>query len=181
MATVSDGLKHTVWNLVETAEGDDLASRLVDVFIVSLIVLSTILTVLDSIPGLFDSFNRWLFAFDYFVIAVFTVEYVVRIWSCTADPRYAHPIRGRLRYATSPLALVDLVAILPSYTPWFLPRGLLFRRMVRLIRLLRLFQVGRYSDTPLLVLTALMRRKAELLSALFALSLLLISAAGLLY
>lgn len=112
---------------------------------------------------------------------MFTAEYVLRLWSCTADPRFAQPVRGRLRYAVTPLALVDLVAIVPFYLPWFLPRGLLFLRILRLVRLLRLYKFGRYWDAPALVLRAMRRRRAELLAATFVLLLLLTTMASLLY
>jgi voltage-gated potassium channel len=173
--------KQRVWQLIETAEGDDLPSRVVDLFIIALIALSTAVVVLDSVPGLLSPFQSAVRAFEYFVLATFSVEYLVRLWACTADPRYSSPVRGRLHYATTPLALVDLAAILPFYLPWFLPRGLLFLRVLRLVRLLRLFKVGRYSAAPRLVLRALRRRSAELLAALFVLFLLLVSMASLLY
>ena len=34
-------------------------------------------------------------------VIIFTVEYALRVWSCTQDPsggKYAHPVFGRLRF-----------------------------------------------------------------------------------
>lgn len=176
-----ESVKRRVWQLIETAEGEDPFSRAVDVFIVSLIVVSTLIAILDSVPGLLSGLSGPVRAVEWFVVAVFSVEYVLRLWSCTADPRYQHPLRGRFRYASTPLALVDLFAIVPFYLPWFLPRGLLFLRMLRLVRLLRLYKFGRYWDAPALVLRAMRRRRAELFAATFVLLLLLVTMASLLY
>ena len=76
-------------------------------------------------------------------MAVFTVEYLLRVWSATADPRYAHPVTGRLRFMLTPGALVDLVAIVPAYLPTAL--DLRFARIVRLGRMMRILKIGRYS------------------------------------
>lgn len=174
-------LKARVWELVETAEGDDLPSRLIDVFILALIVLSVVLLILDSVPGMLAPYAPAIRAFELFVIVVFTVEYLLRLWSCTADPNYNSPVRGRIRFALTPLALVDLAAIGPFYVPWLFPSGLLVLRVLRLVRLLRLYKVGRYAEAPRLVIRAFNRRRAELLAAVFVLFLLLISMGSLLY
>ena len=50
--------------------------------------------------------------FEVVSIVVFTVEYVARVWSASSlnYPRYKHPLWARLRYAASPLAVIDLLA-----------------------------------------------------------------------
>lgn len=174
-------LKRRVWELVETAEGDDLASRLVDLFIISLIVANVMVVILDSVPGLVSPWRDMVRRFELFSVFVFTVEYLLRVWSSTSEPQFAHPVWGRLRFATTPLALVDFVAIAPFYLPWILPSGLLFLRVLRLVRLLRVYKFGRYSEAPRLVVRAVRRRRAELLAAVFVLLLLLVSMASLLY
>jgi voltage-gated potassium channel len=173
--------KQRVWELVETAEGEDLPSRLIDVFIIALIITNVAVVILDSVPGLLAAYSSELRVFELFSVAVFTVEYLLRLWSCTADPEFRRPVKGRVRFATTPLAVVDFVAIAPFYLPWLLPSGLLVLRVLRLVRLMRLFKVGRYSEAPRLVIRAFRRRRAELLAAVFVLFLLLLSMASLLY
>lgn len=174
-------LKQRVWELVETAEGDDTASRFVDLFIISLIVVNVAVVILDSVPGLLSPWRDLVRGFELFSVAVFSIEYLLRVWSSTSEPEFAHPIYGRLRFATTPLAIVDFVAVAPFYLPWVFPSGLLVLRVLRLVRLLRLYKFGRYSQAPRLVMRALQRRRAELLAAVFVLFLLLVSMASLLY
>jgi len=73
-------------------------------------------------------------------VAIFTVEYVARLWCIVEAPRYRglSPSMARLRYALSPLAVVDLVAILPFYLSFLVSVDLRFLRVLRLLRLLKL-------------------------------------------
>ena len=103
--------------------------------------------------------NRTAFAvFEPFSIAVFSVEYVLRLWSCTTNPRYAHPVRGRLRFLLSPLGLIDLLAILPFFMPFF-GIDLRFVRTVRLLRIFRIVKLVRYSRALRLLGNVVMDRK----------------------
>jgi hypothetical protein len=91
---------------------------------------------------------------------IFTFEYLLRLWSCIADPRYTHPIWGRIRFALTPLALIDLIAILPFYLPLLLPIDLRFIRAFRLFRLLRVLKFSRYTES-IGVLGNVVRSKTE--------------------
>jgi len=173
--------RERVFKVLEMAEAGDTPSRAFDLFIISLIslnVLAVILGTVDSLAAKYGDFFRY---FEVFSVAVFTVEYVLRLWSCTSGPRYADPVKGRLRYAVSPLAMVDLLAILPFYLPMLIPIDLRFIRALRLFRLFRLFKMGRYS-TSLKVLGDVIRaKKEELLIMVFVVFLLLVIASSLMY
>jgi len=115
------------------------------------------------------------------IVAVFTVEYVLRLW--TADLHY--PEKGwffaRIRYVFSMSAIVDLLAILPSYLPYLLPEGMLGIRALRLIRLTRIFKVTQHSAT-LSAITAVIKDKAkDLLAVLFFMSLMVLFLSLLMY
>ena len=115
------------------------------------------------------------------IVAVFTVEYVLRLW--TADLR--HPEKGwffaRIRYVFSVSAIVDLLAILPSYLPYLLPEGMLGIRALRLIRLTRIFKVTQHSAT-LSAITAVIKDKAkDLLAVFFFMSLMVLFLSLLMY
>jgi voltage-gated potassium channel len=111
--------------------------------LVALIILNVAAVILESVDAIHQRFARAFDAFEWFSVAVFTVEYVLRVWSATADPRYARPVTGRLRFMLTPGALVDLVAIVPAYLPIAL--DLRFARIVRLGRMMRILKIGRYS------------------------------------
>ncbi|MCA9271572.1 MAG: ion transporter [Phycisphaerales bacterium] len=134
-----------------------------DIAIVSLILLSILAVVLESVDSIGERYRVWFAAFEVFAVSVFTIEYLLRVWSCTADPRYAHPVRGRLRFMASPLAIIDLLAILPFYLP-FVGVDLRSLRVFRLLRLLRLAKLGRYTRALGLIWRVMLRVRYELVS-----------------
>ncbi len=115
-------------------------------FIVVLIALNILAVMVDSIDSIWQQYSRILYGFEVVSVAIFTVEYLLRIWSCVEDEQWKHPVIGRLKYATSPMVLIDLVAILPFYFPLVFHIDLRFIRAVRLTRIFRVLKLGRHSD-----------------------------------
>lgn len=152
-------VRRRVWELVEIARPGDRESRLVDVAIRGLIALNVVVVIVETVPEVGEAAGRWLLAFDLFSLVVFSIEYLLRVWSCTEDPRYAHPILGRARFAVTPLALVDLAAVLPFWLP-VLGVDLRVLRGIRLFRLFRIFKLARYSRS-LRAFGRVFRSKAE--------------------
>ena len=114
-------------------------------------------------------------------VTIFTIEYLLRIWSCTADPRYSHPIYGRARFVVTPMALLDLMAILPFYGQ-ILGLGSLDLRILRAVRLsARVARLARLSpgfDTLMRVARA---KRTELSIVIAMLLVLLLLASSLMY
>jgi len=152
--------RHRVHEIMEMAREGDITSRLFDIFIMSLIALNLIAVVLESVPSIDAKYGHLLHNFDLISLYIFTMEYVMRIWGCTADPRYKHPVWGRLRYAVTPMAMIDLLAILPFFIPMILAFDLREIRAVRLFRFFRVFKLVRYSQS-LHMLGAVLRDKRE--------------------
>ena len=50
---------------------------------------------------------------------VFTLEYILRLWTCNLKQEYSSPIMGRIRYMLTPAAFIDLVVVIPFYLPFF--------------------------------------------------------------
>ncbi len=146
-------IKQRINAILAPAEGGDLLSRAVDLFVLILILLDLTAFIIGSIPAVDAAYRAVFSEFEHFVLTVFGVEYALRVWTCTADPRFASPFRGRLRYMVSPMALIDLCAILPliallpsnELIGHFFPEELTALRSFRLMRLARLGKVARYS------------------------------------
>ena len=145
--------------------------------IILLSVGADILSTVESISVRWRSLLRFI---EIFSISVFTVEYALRLWVCVEDRagRYDHPVRGRLRYALTPLSITDLVAILPFYLALLLPQNLMILRMFRLVRVLKL---ARYSQTLTRFQIVLLNQGRALLAALTVMLVLLIVSSGLMY
>ena len=114
-----------------------------------LILLNILAMILESVKEIRDWTAGYFLWFEYFSVAIFSVEYSLRIWTSVEDPRYRRPLLGRLRFALTPLALVDLSAVLPFYLPFIRAdlRVLRMFRLVRIMRVMRVAKLGRYSES----------------------------------
>ncbi len=159
---------------------DGSLSQWVDVTIAGLIVLNVVGIALGTVDWIHARYADLLWGLEIVSVAVFTVEYVARLWSCTAEEAYSHPVFGRLRFARKPFLVVDLLAILPFYAG-ALVFDLRFLRALRLLRLFRIVKLARYSES-MRQLAAVAREKREDLVITFAATgVLLVVAASLMY
>ena len=118
--------------------------------------------ILESFKGIAESYAAVFKVFEYVSVAVFTLEYLLRIW--TADLLYPEAKHPRLKYMRSFMAIVDLAAILPFFIP-FISIDLRFLRMIRLLRLLRLLRIlklGRYFDALTIVVKVIKKSASQL-------------------
>jgi hypothetical protein len=140
-------LRERVYEVLEVAAPGDVFSRVLNLGIILLVVLNVLafgLSLLDRM----QPYQLYLDRFELISVAFFSVEYLLRLWSCPASPQYAHPLFGRLRFVLRPMMLVDLVAVLPFYLPFFIALDLRLLRLLRLARLVRLFKLARYLEQP---------------------------------
>lgn len=173
-------LRHFVWDLCEPDEAASALESRLHIGLLVLILLNVAAVVLGSVASIATQYGRWLDRFELFSVVVFSVEYLARLWSCTADARYAHPVWGRLKFACSPMALVDLAAVLPFYLA-FTQLDLRFVRAFRLMRLFRLAKAGRYSEASTVLLRVMRSKREEMFLSLGVLLTLTIVFATLMY
>ncbi len=155
-------LRKRLWEILELAVGGDRASRIFHAFILTLILLNTLAVVIESVRGIEEQYGHWLRWFDIVSVSIYTVEYGLRIWSCTADPRYHHAITGRIRFALKAMSVIDLLAILPFYIP-LIHADLRSLRVLRVLRILRVARLGRYLSSLELITNVLRAKKEELI------------------
>ncbi len=177
-------IKRRIFALVEPVSYED-PSRIkidwFDIFIIMLICLNVLAVILSSVERIEIKHGRFLYLFEVFSVIVFSIEYVLRIWSCTEMPRYRHPVWGRIRYALTPLLLIDLIAVLPFYIPFIIVVDLRFLRAFRLLRTFRLFKLGRYSESLRSIRNVIAAKKGELFVTIFLIFILLIISSSILY
>ena len=173
-------MREHIYSLLEgPAEGR--AELWVRLGIQVLIILNVAAVILETVGPIGSRYAEFFVQFELLSVALFTIEYAARLFSCTADPRYRSPVIGRLRFAATPLAVVDLLAILPAYLPLLVGIDLRAIRVLRLFRVFRILKLGRYSRAVQSLGRALVDRGAELGVLLFALLIILILASSLLY
>jgi voltage-gated potassium channel len=173
--------RQRVWRLLETVASDDAASRVVSGAIAGLILLNMVAVALGTVESLASQYYRMLWSFEVVSVAVFSVEYLLRLWSCTSSKAFHRPIAGRIRYALSPFALVDLLAVLPFYVPMLIPVDLRFLRAFRLLRILRVLKLGRHSDALRTLGSVLAHKRSELAVTVVVLAVLLFLSSSVMY
>lgn len=149
------------WEIITNARPGDRASLVFDVSLVVLILANVVAMIVESVASVERRAHGPFVWFEAASVAAFTVEYALRVWACAEDPRYADGWRGRARFAMTPLAVVDLLAVAPFYLP-FLGLDLRVVRVFRLLRLARLLKLGRYTTALHLLARVLARRREEL-------------------
>ena len=158
--------KQKVYKVIQPGTGNPAASRIFDRLITGLIFISVIIVFALTFE-LPNSVLRIFRVLETFASLTFTVEYLLRIW--TADCLYPkeHGLKARWLYVVSPLAIIDLLAILPFWLPMFLPSSMLGMRGLRLVRILRILKLNRYSDALSRIGSVVREKKSELVGSLF--------------
>ncbi|MEO7394152.1 MAG: ion transporter [Chitinophagaceae bacterium] len=158
--------------------GDKHWDKIINVFIIVLIILNVIAVIVETVASIHTKYKSFFDYFDLVSAIIFTIEYVMRVWSSNHEEKYKHSVWGRLKYMLSPGAIIDLVAILPFFLLLFFGLGIDLRevRMLRLLRVLRLFRLTAYTKSASIILNVFKKRMNELmLSFVLAIFLIIIS------
>lgn len=113
----------------------------VDKWLGILIVANLFSLMFEQVPAVFEPNKHWFHWFDIFSVAVFTVEYLLRLYMAPEDPEFNTKKHARLGFVTSPFAIIDFLAVAPFYLKAFIPIDLRVLRFLRLLRILKLFRV----------------------------------------
>lgn len=174
-------LRRKTFEFFEPGEGG-LLGRHVDVLIMALIagnVLAIALETVDAVTAVAGPVFSWLEAIS---VAIFAAEYVCRIWSAVEREGFDGAVRGRLRYASKPLLVIDLLAIAPVVLAAAGVRvDLRVLRAVRLVRIVRVLKLARYSTAMESLLAVFRDEREKLVLAVFANALLLVLASSAMY
>ncbi|MCL4864413.1 MAG: ion transporter [Gemmatimonadales bacterium] len=117
-------------------EADTPAGKLFDTILLVAIVASILVVVLESVATIRTQYGTALKVLEWVFTILFTVEYLLRLYS----------VRRPVRYATSFFGLVDVLAVIPTYLSVILPgaQSLLVVRILRLLRVFRVFKLAEY-------------------------------------
>lgn len=145
-------------------EADTPAGKTFDVWLLIFILLSTATVMLESVPSYHDNYLRWFVMLEWGFTIVFTLEYMLRLYS----------VRKPLHYATSFFGVIDLLAILPAYLSLLIAgtQYLVIVRLLRLLRIFRIFKLVQFTRESRIILTALRASRMKITVFLFTVLLL---------
>ncbi len=168
-------LKKKVFDILAISKERGSLSWYADIFIIALIIVNVAAILAQSVDRIYLPYKQYFYYFEVFSVVIFTVEYILRVWSANIDPKYKTPFWGNIRYALTPLAIIDFLAFFPFYLS-FVGIDLRILRMLRIFRIFRLFKAARYMGALSMMHRVIVKKKEELvISLLFTLFLLTIT------
>ena len=152
-----------------------------DLFIEALVILNVIAIVLESFEEVDRRFMLEFDIFEIFTVVIFSLEFLARVW--VSDVRYPAKFKWQAyrKFLLTPMAWVDLLAILPFFLPFLIQADLRHIRILRIMRLLRVFNLNKYSHSLRLINRIVIEKRQELTATLLLFFSVLIVSATLIY
>ena len=144
-ANKNNTFRQKLYALVNPTETSGRLHEIFDFFIIVWVIISVTAVILESIASVIYYVGVEFVIIDTVAVAIFSTEYLIRIYTCVENPKYQHWLNGRIASAKEPSNLIDLLAILPFFLESLLSH-LFDLRFLRVFRLMRLLKLMRYSD-----------------------------------
>ena len=173
-------IKKQIFDIIQIGNVSDTASRMFDIFITVVIAVSLVVTILSTYEEL-AGYKVALDVAETVTVVIFTIEYVLRIW--TSEFRYPKKSRAKaaLRFIFSAEGLIDLFTFLPFYLPIVFPAGAVAFRVFRVIRIFRLFKLNQRYDAFSIITDVLNEKKKQLFSSVVMILILMIASSLCMY
>ena len=176
-------MRQRIHEILEVGQSGDRISQAVDVVLILLIIGNVAVLVISTDQRIHDAVPGFFFWFEAVSFVIFLTEYVLRVWACTTEPRYARPVKGRLAFMIQPIMLADGIALLSFIfivaAPLDSDLNLVAVRALRLVG--RLARLGRYSPGLRALGLAIASRKNEMLAVVSVVAALLVLASSLMF
>ena len=176
-----NSVQRFVAGIFDRSKKPTMLSYGINFFLFSLIILNVVAVTLESITSVRTVWQEQLTAFELISVFIFTVEYLLRIWSAPENQDLAGETGSKKRkaYVFSFTGVIDLLAILP-----YLLQLIGFSadmRMLRVLRLARLLKISHYTSALEDLMSAIYSERKAFLAALYLLILALFLSSSLIY
>lgn len=173
-------IQKRVFEIIEKGKKNDKSSIIFDSFIMTLITLNVASVFIETF-NISSNFAYTLKIFEIVSISIFTIQYLLRLWTAPyLFPKCSY-IKPRIKYIFSFMALIDLFSILPFYLPFIFVIDLRVLRALRIFRLFRLLKFNRYTKSMQNVFIVMKMKYIELLSSVFIVIILMLISSALMY
>jgi voltage-gated potassium channel len=174
-------IKWRIYNVIRDDDENDLLSNIIDIIIVSSIFLNILLIILDTFSFFHGKHENILKRIELVLAIIFTIEYLIRIWTSVyiipAIPAY----KARLKYLLTFKGLIDIIALIPFYIALIFDTNFDFLKIIRLFRILSILKINRYTNSLSNVGKVIRNKSAQLISSMFVVSILIIFSSVLMY
>lgn len=173
--------KQQAYFALEDVRHGNTAARFFGVMLFVLIVSNAVLVFAETQPDIPAGVSAAFLAFGLASSVCFAGEYAARLWTADLVHPNMRPARARLRYALSPMGIIDLMAFAPGLLVLFVPVSASMLNAARIIRLLRLIKLSRYMRGLRSIARVFRKRRQEIVAAFMVLALLTVTASVLMY
>jgi voltage-gated potassium channel len=160
-----DRIKSRVQTILNATPVGDRTAIAIQSFLAIIILTNTITVVISTLPDLSFSFRHLLLSIITICLSIFTIEYILRLWSCTHSSTIRGMVTDRLRYATQIYMVIDLISIIPIIFPFVFLQDYSLLHVFRLLSIFKLVRYARNSEA-LKLLRRVIFRKREIISIL---------------
>ncbi len=165
-------IKKRVYEIICKDTDGDIASRIYDIFSISLIFLSVIMLIADTFT-IEGAGKTILHVSEYVVAILFTLEYIVRVWTSSIEYPDCDPDRAKMKYIFSFMALIDLLSIVPVFLTG-LDSTLATVKILKLFKILRLVKMSRYLSGINRFASAVASKKKQLMFSMSTIAMLMV-------
>lgn len=178
---MTNSTKTRIYEILESDNPDDKTAEAVNLFMQVLVVLNVTAVVLETVESIYAAHRALFHLFSDISVIIFSIEYILRLWSCDVDQKYSRPLMGRLRFALTPLSLIDLLVILPTYATLVFPTDHILLRSLRVLWTFRLLKLSRYSESLQTIMDVITAQKRELFMSFSAIGFFMVLSSTLIY
>jgi len=173
-------LRVKTYQLLESETKSSITAKVVTWLLIILIISNVAATIAASEPDYFISYKNAFILFESISLTIFCFEYLLRVWCCVEAKEYQGltNFKSRVKYIFTPMALIDLIAVLPFLIAMFFSIDL---RTLRLIRVLRLLKLTHYFKGFNIFITVIAKESKSITAAMMVMVFLIIIAASLMH
>ena len=180
MTSKVKNLKKRIFDIIQIGSGKDFVSKFFDIFIAIVIIVSLAGTILSTFAE-FKKYEAVLEVIELVSVIIFTIEYILRLWTAN----YLYPMKkgisSRLAFIFSASGLIDLITFFPYYLPIVFPAGAVAFRIFRVIRILRLFKINTRYDAFSVILDVLKEKRKQIFSSVVMVLILMVASSLCMY
>lgn len=170
-----------LFEILEVGNDLDRISRGYDYVNAFTIIINLVVSIMYTYADLREQYGFWLLLIEGITVAFFAVDYILRVWTARfLYPEFSehHAVR---EYIFSFTGIVDLLSFLPYYLPGFFPAGTVAFRMIRIVRIFRLFKINAYYDSLSVISAVIKGKSQQLISSVFIILILMLASSLCMY
>ncbi|MDO6489527.1 ion transporter [Colwellia sp. 4_MG-2023] len=173
-------LRVKTYQLLESETKSGITAKLVTWLLIILIISNVAAAITSSDSDYYLLYKHAFILFETISLSIFCFEYLLRVWCCVEAEEYqtVTNLKARINYIFTPMALIDLIAILPFIIALFFSLDL---RTLRLIRVLRLLKLTHYFKGFDIFITVITKELKNIIAVMIVMLFFIIIAASLIY